>query len=115
MLGSADLAQFFDPTRYARADNEIDLLAPDGALMRIDRLVTFRDHGAIRGQVWVLDYKSQHRAAMTESSRDLYCDQLRRYRAAIEALHPDRHVHTALLFGDATLVEFDPDGVAAPS
>ena len=52
ILESAELRHFFDPGRFLRAFNEIELALADGSTGRIDRLVERPDGW------WVIDYKS---------------------------------------------------------
>ncbi len=66
-----------------------------GELLRLDRLV--RRTG---GEWWVLDYKSAQRP---EQQAGLV-EQMRRYRAAVQAACPDDTVRAAFLTGDGKLV-----------
>ena len=92
ILAAPHLQDFFDPARYRRAWNEIDVVLADGSSGRIDRLVE-RDDGW-----WVLDYKSgTPDAARLEGHRD----QLARYREAVSAMFPAQPVRCILVFGNA--------------
>ncbi|MFM9881175.1 MAG: UvrD-helicase domain-containing protein [Burkholderiaceae bacterium] len=68
-------------------------------LLRLDRLVRHKQTGVW----WVLDYKSaqqpQQQAALLE--------QLRQYRAAVQAAQPGAQVRAAFLTSDGVLVEVD--------
>jgi len=75
--------------------NEVPL-HHEGELLRLDRLV--RRSGT--GEWWVLDYKA---AARPERQGELI-DQLRRYRAAVQAACPGAPVQAAFLTGQGRLV-----------
>ncbi|MDR3394857.1 MAG: UvrD-helicase domain-containing protein [Parasulfuritortus sp.] len=97
MLLGPQSSRFF---AAGRGLNELEYVADDGQLRRIDRLVEFDD------EVWVLDYKTggldepdlNRRAAS-------YLDQLADYRRAAAVLYPGKTVRSALLFGDGHLHE----------
>ncbi len=93
------LQRFFDPARYHRAENEVELLSSAGDRMRMDRLVELG--AGDDSEVWVLDYKSRTRSEISDSHRS----QLERYRAAVGALYPKRRVRAALIFAHGELVE----------
>ncbi|AJW45017.1 UvrD-helicase domain-containing protein [Ralstonia mannitolilytica] len=78
MLSADALAHVFDPARFDAAHNEIELFGPDGALLRIDRLVQ-------RGnEVLVVDYKLR----LLPVERAAYAEQLRGYVAAVTPMYP---------------------------
>ena len=90
------LRPFFDPARYRRAWNELELTDGEGRLLRIDRLVDLGD------ALWVLDYKS----SSGETARlDEYRAQVRGYCRALAEIFPGRRIHGALVFADAGLLE----------
>ena len=98
LLSAPALRVFFDPARYRRAWNEIELADRDGRLLRIDRLVELDD------ALWVLDYKS----SSGETARlDAYREQVRGYCRALAAIFPDRTIRGALVFADAELLEIE--------
>ena len=98
LLSAPALQVFFDPARYRRAWNEIELADRDGRLLRIDRLVELDD------ALWVLDYKS----SSGETARlDAYREQVRGYCRALADIFPDRTIHGALVFADAELLEIE--------
>ncbi len=71
-----DLAQFFTPAGTGpviAADAELELVARDGSLLRIDRLVEFDD------AIWILDFKWSLNAASLPG----YRAQLQRYAQAL--------------------------------
>ncbi|MBK0393581.1 UvrD-helicase domain-containing protein [Ramlibacter algicola] len=84
----------WDPAHVAWAGDEVELVHA-GEVLRLDRLVRHHD-----GRWWVLDHKS---AAHPERDAALQA-QLRRYVAAIQALHPGDEVLGAFLTGDGRLV-----------
>lgn len=98
LLSAPALRVFFDPARYRRAWNEIELADRDGRLLRIDRLVELDD------ALWVLDYKS----SSGETARlDAYREQVRGYCRALADIFPDRTIRGALVFADAELLEIE--------
>lgn len=95
LFAHPDLAPFFDPARYKRAWNELEMGLPDGSVLRADRVVETSD------TVWVVDYKSG--TADTPRLAD-YRAQVRGYCSTLAALFP-LPVRGALIFADATVVE----------
>lgn len=96
ILCAPHLARFFDPAAYTRAFNEIDIVLRDGSIGRIDRLIESKEGW------WILDYKS---GTPEGAPLEAYRQQLEAYRKALGAAYPERTVHCALIFGDATLIE----------
>jgi ATP-dependent helicase/nuclease subunit A len=80
------LAHFFDPARFRRASNELEIISA-GAVLRADRVVEFAD------AVWVLDYK----ARVTGTELPQYRRQVRAYREALSAIHAGRVVRAGLI------------------
>jgi len=78
-----------------RADNELDLLQADGAVLRMDRLVELDE------AFWVLDYKWQ----ITAQSMPAFAAQLRRYGAALVRAGVGKPVRLLLIAADASSVE----------
>jgi ATP-dependent helicase/nuclease subunit A len=98
ILAHPDSARFFGGPALRWAGNEVPFVAA-GELLRIDRLVRL-DEGA--GPVWwVLDYKLQHRP----QDLPVYHEQLRGYRAAVQAAQPGETVRCALITGEGGVVE----------
>ena len=79
--------------------NEVDLWY-QGQSLRLDRLVQRKDADN-RGQWWVLDFKSTH----TPQHQPELVEQLRNYRAAVQAIYPLDVVRAAFLTGRGQLVE----------
>jgi ATP-dependent helicase/nuclease subunit A len=96
ILAAADLQPFFDPARYLRALNEVELTLADGSCGRIDRLVEGPDGW------WVLDYKS---GAPDSAPMDEYRRQLAGYREAVAQMFPGRPVRCVLIFGNARRID----------
>lgn len=96
ILESADLQQFFDPARYLRAFNEVELVLADGSTGRIDRLVE-----CPLGW-WVLDYKS---GSPNSASLDEYRRQVSRYREALAQMFPERPVRAVLVFATGERID----------
>ncbi|MGA4344081.1 UvrD-helicase domain-containing protein [Ralstonia nicotianae] len=86
MLAAEALAHVFDPTRFDVAHNEVELFSPDGALLRIDRLIERGD------EVLVVDYKLR----LLPVERAAYADQLRGYAAAVAPIYPGRAVRAGV-------------------
>jgi len=100
MLGSAELAPFFDPARYVRAENEVPYVDDQGALRRIDRLVEHAD------AVWVLDYKTGAAAGVAGTPLEAeYREQVRAYCAAVRQAIPGKPVAGVLLFTDGGRID----------
>jgi ATP-dependent helicase/nuclease subunit A len=98
VLGSADCAAFFDPTRFAWAGNEV-AIGWRGQVLRMDRLVAVREAEA---EVWwVLDYKLRHDPQAVPA----YVDQLTAYRDAVRAQRPGAQVRAAFITGQGGLIE----------
>lgn len=97
ILSAPELERFFDPRQYTRAINELSLNVT-GEMRRIDRLVEFDD------AIWLIDYKATHAANQANALRTQYAAQLALYRDAIEQVFA-KPVRTALVLGDATLLE----------
>ena len=94
LLNAPGLVRFFDAQLHQAAANEVAYVNAAGQLRRIDRLVEFAD------EVWVLDYKTGENIA-TQS----YSAQLEEYRAAMQAIHPNKVVRCALILADGKLAE----------
>ncbi len=85
------LPQFFS----AGTEAELDLVAPDGELLRIDRLVEHDD------ALWIVDFKW----SVTPAERAAYDAQVRRYAQVLRAIRDDKPIMTALVDADGTLIE----------
>ena len=96
LLGAPALQRFFDPARFRRAWNEIDISSGDGTLRRIDRLVEVDD------ALWVLDYKS---SGSDTPRLEAYRAQVEDYSRAVAGIFSGRTVRGALLFADGALLE----------
>ena len=96
VLGSPELARFFDDRQYVAAANEVAYVNSDGEQRRIDRLVE------LESEVWVLDYK-------TGANKDAqaYYAQLEEYRVAMQAVYPAKSVRCGVIFADGKLTEVD--------
>ncbi|MBP6902940.1 MAG: UvrD-helicase domain-containing protein [Burkholderiaceae bacterium] len=108
VLGSAELAPFFDAGRLDWAGNEVPI-AVDGQGLRIDRLVRLR--AGADGQAaawWVLDYKLNHAPEQLRDNRL----QLARYRDAVAQMvaaeTPGLAVHAAFVTAGGRLVRLEP-------
>ena len=86
---------YFDPARYRRAWNEVEIGDGEGGVLRLDRLVE-RDDG-----YHVLDYKS---SASDTPRLPEYRAQVAGYCRALAGVFPGRRVHGALLFADGALL-----------
>ncbi len=87
-----------------RAVNELDIVAADGTLGRIDRLARVGD------DAWIIDYKW----SVDPARRPEYLDQLAGYRARVAAARPrplgaEGAVRTVLVDAARGTAEFDPD------
>lgn len=87
-----------------RAVNELDIVAADGTLGRIDRLARVGD------DAWIIDYKW----SVDATRRPEYLEQLAGYRARVAATRPrplgaEGAVRTVLVDAARGSAEFDPD------
>jgi ATP-dependent helicase/nuclease subunit A len=96
LLAAEALQRFFDPTKYRRAWNEVELTTGEGQLQRIDRLVEFDS------AFWVLDYKS---SGIDSLRLEEYREQIATYCSAVKSVFSGRQVRGALIFSDASLLE----------
>lgn len=96
LLTADALQRFFDPARYLRAWNEIELVTGAGQLQRIDRLVECDDG------FWVLDYKS---SGSGTARIDDYREQVAGYCRAVADVFPLKRVRGVLIFSDASMME----------
>ena len=96
ILASAELQDFFDPGRYLRAFNEIEILLADGSTGRIDRLVERADGW------WILDYKS---GSPGTAPLDDYRIRVDQYREAVAQMFPNRPVRAVLVFPDVHRID----------
>jgi ATP-dependent helicase/nuclease subunit A len=97
MFSAETLMHVFDPACFDAAHNEIELFAPDGALLRIDRLIE-------RGNdILVVDYKLR----LLPVERAAYADQLRGYVAAISPMYPGRNVRAGVATAQGEWIDLD--------
>jgi ATP-dependent helicase/nuclease subunit A len=89
----------WDPAVVTWQGNEVDLFY-QGQTLRLDRLVQRQD-GDHAGQWWVLDYKSAH----SPQDQPALVQQLRGYRAAMQAIYPNALVKAAFLTASGDLIE----------
>ncbi len=97
MLAAEALAHVFDAARFDVAHNEVELFSPDGALLRIDRLI---ERG---GEVLVVDYKLR----LLPVERVAYADQLRGYVAAVAPMYPGRVVRAGVATAQGEWIDLD--------
>ena len=93
-----EAAWAWDPTRIDHWGNEVDLVH-QGQALRLDRLVR---EGA-SGVWWVIDFKS-HDAPHTVAE---HREQLRGYRAALQATQPGDTVRLAFITAQGRFIELD--------
>ena len=102
VLGTAELARFFDAGLLLEAGNEVTL-AYEGELLRIDRLVALPGEGG-RRTWWVLDFKLGHAPEDSPEFAEVYRQQMARYCAAVRASQPGDEVRAAFITGTGRLV-----------
>jgi ATP-dependent helicase/nuclease subunit A len=88
------LPRFFAGTSLA----EVELVAADGELLRVDRLVELDD------ALWILDFKWR----VTDAERLHYEAQVRRYGEVLRAVRQDKPVRIALVTAAGELIEVEP-------
>ena len=91
----ASLPQFF-----TGGAAELEIVAADGELMRIDRLVETDD------TIWVIDFKWR----VTEAERVRYEAQLRRYAEVLRNIRADKPLKLGLVGSDGNLIEVQVGG-----
>jgi len=96
ILSSKALEKFFNPDSFEFARNEMAIVV-EGELIRLDRLVMFRD------ALWILDYKRHY----VEFQHADYQAQLARYRQACLSLFPNVLICCALITVDGRLWVLD--------
>jgi len=74
---------------------EVELVAADGALLRVDRLVDFDD------ALWIIDFKWR----VTDAERPQYEAQVRRYAEVLRAIRADKVVRLGLVTAEGELIE----------
>ena len=79
------------------AHNEIELFSPDGALLRIDRLIERGD------DILVVDYKLR----LLPVERAAYADQLRSYAAAVTPMYPGRTVRAGVATAQGEWIDLE--------
>ena len=88
------LPQFFG----AGSEAELDLMDPNGKLLRVDRLVEHDD------ALWIVDFKW----SVSPAERPAYEAQVRGYAEVLRAIRDDKPVRTALIDADGQLSEVSP-------
>jgi ATP-dependent helicase/nuclease subunit A len=88
------LPRFFDGQALA----EVELVADDGALLRVDRLVELDD------ALWIVDFKWR----VDDGERAQYEAQVRRYGDVLRAIRQDRPLRLALVTAEGELLEVAP-------
>ncbi len=83
------------PQFFAGGDVELEVIAADGALLRLDRLVE------VDGALWVLEYKW----SMGEADRPAYEAQVRRYVEVVRSVHGAQPVHGGIITAAGALTE----------
>ena len=96
---TGEAAWAWSPEHVLEAFDEVELIH-QGQRLRIDRLVRRRAGDGEPEAWWVLDYKSAAHPERDAAKQD----QLARYRAAIERLHPESVVRVVFLSGDGRAI-----------
>lgn len=94
ILSNKELEQYFNPSRFTYARNEMDILYQQ-LVVRLDRVVV------LDNEVWVLDYKRQ----LLASERDAYQEQLKGYGDALMSIFSDKKIRGALILSEGALIE----------
>ena len=108
VVDRADFQDFFDPTRYREARNEIPILYHDGERDVdgvIDRLILRDD------EIVVIDYKTHARATKENIAQlaENFREQMRQYGEGARRLWPGKKLRLLLLFtACGSLVELPP-------
>jgi ATP-dependent helicase/nuclease subunit A len=83
------------PQFFGGGDAEVELIAADGTLLRLDRLVE------VDGTVWVIDFKW----SMGEAERPAYEAQVRRYVHAVRSAHVAHPVRGGIITAAGAFIE----------
>ncbi len=94
ILSQSQFERFFNPAHYQSAYNEVELVC-GSEVMRVDRMVIFET------EVWILDYKRN----LLDGEQDTYAAQMKRYRAAAQAVFMPKKIRTALITVDGCMSE----------
>jgi ATP-dependent helicase/nuclease subunit A len=82
-----------------RADNELELIDADGAVLRIDRLVEFAQ------ECWILDYKWRLDEAGAGDLLAAYRDQVQRYARVLQRTGMRKPLRLLLISADGRTLE----------
>jgi len=93
-----EAAWAWDPQRLDHWGNEVDLVH-EGRALRLDRLVRERASGTW----WVLDFKSAEQPQRVPE----HLQQMRDYRAALQAAHPGEPLRLAFITAQGRFIELD--------
>jgi len=74
-----------------------ELVAADGELLRVDRLIEQED------ALWIIDFKWR----VTDAERAQYEAQVRRYAEVLRAIRDDKPVRIGLVTAEGMLIEVD--------
>ena len=77
---------------------ELEMVAADGEVLRVDRLVEFDD------ALWIVDFKWR----VTDAERGQYEAQVRRYAEVLRAIRNDMPIRLGLVTADGDLLEVTP-------
>jgi ATP-dependent helicase/nuclease subunit A len=102
LVSHPHLADFFDPSRYLSARNELPYLTATGETRRIDRVVQHTD------ALWILDYKSGDAGASDATLVQRHRAQLDEYRMALAQVYPGMVIRCGVIRGDGQLLEIMP-------
>ena len=90
ILSQPHLLNYFDPTKYLNAWNELDLIDENSKLLKVDRLVEFHE------KLVILDYKLNIPAQGSEALIK-YENQIKKYAGIIRRLRGDKSVEGYLV------------------
>lgn len=100
ILAQPELQTWLDPEAVEWAGNEVSV-ADGGDVLRIDRLVAVREHGAEgRRSWWVIDYKLGEQPLAMPT----YHAQMARYVSVVQRLQPGEAVNGAFITGSGQWV-----------
>ncbi|MBF8247330.1 MAG: DNA helicase [Bacteroidetes bacterium] len=96
-LEMREIQEFFPKKHGAHVSNEQDIVAANGKLYRMDRVIRVGD------MVTVVDYK-------TGGENDAYADQVREYVRVLQGVYPTHHVRGFLAYVDKKIVRRIDEG-----
>jgi ATP-dependent helicase/nuclease subunit A len=104
ILSQPHLLNYFDPSKYLNAWNELDLIDENSNLLKVDRLVELNE------KLVILDYKLNIPAPGTDALSK-YENQIKKYAAIIRRLRSDKVVEGYLVDQHGDIYQINTDSL----